>query len=292
MLKLKSKKKESVGDRAFGIVNVLLLITVSLVAIYPFWHELCLSFSSSVEAAKGGLFFTPRDFTIDSYKSVLSSSYIYISVKNSVLTTVGHTILGLFFTATTAYPLARKDLPFVKFFIIMVVFTMVFNAGTIPTYLTVKNFGLIDSLWAMIIPGLIAPYNVIIMKNFFANIPLEIEESAEIDGANTLVIFFRIILPLSKAVLATVALWIAVATWNNYFSALLYLSSSSNYTLPLLIRDVINGQIEAIETGEVTTNTNTVIAATIMISTFPILCVYPFLQKHFVKGVMLGSVKG
>lgn len=286
-------KRKTREDRIFDAVNVVFLTIIAAVTLFPFWHELCLSFSSAAGAAAGGIFLLPRQFNLASYEAVFSGGYIGTAYFNSVVSTVLHTVLGLLVTAATAYPLSKRDLPLGKLVTILIVFTMLFNAGTIPNYLWVRDLGLIDSLWALVLPGLVAPYNLIIMRNFFKNIPGELEESALIDGANPIYIFARIILPLSKAVLATVALWIAVGTWNNFFGALLYLNDRSLYTLPLLLRDIINGQMQAMQDGRVQlSSSTTVVASTIIVSVVPILCTYPFLQKYFVKGVMVGSVKG
>jgi ABC-type glycerol-3-phosphate transport system permease component len=202
------------------------------------------------------------------------------------------TALSVILTASTAYPLVKSGLPGKNFVTFLILFTMLFSGGIIPTYLLVKSLGLINSLWALIIPGAISAYNVLVMRSFFANLPVELEESATMDGANPIRIFFTIIFPLSTPVLATIALWEAVGLWNNFLQALIYLNDRSKYTLPVLLRDIINGQQQLQQAGIFSdTSSDSVIAATIVMSILPILCVYPFLQKYFTKGVMIGAIK-
>lgn len=285
--------KTSKADKVFDAANHTFFILLAIIMIYPFWQEICISLSSGSEATRGGFFLLPRQFTSEAYNIVLNTSFIWTAYSNSIFTTIFATALGLFFTALTAYPLSKRRLPGNKIATFMVVFCMIFNGGIIPTYLVVNSIGLVNSLWSLVFVGLIGPFNVIIIRNFFEAIPDEIEESAFIDGANPLIIFFRLILPLSKPVLATVALWIAVFTWNNFMGSLIYLNDREKYTLPRLIRDIISGQMLARETGEGGQMAlESVIGATIVATVLPIMCVYPFLQKYFVKGVMVGSVKG
>jgi putative aldouronate transport system permease protein len=285
-------KQSKFGDYLFDTLNVTFLVFVALITFYPLWHEISLSFSSTEGAYRGGLFLGPRDFNIEAYKNVFRSDYIWRAYGNSIFVTVVGTLLSVLFTATTGYALAKKSLPLRNLWITMILFTMLFSGGLIPTYLVVKGAGLLNSLWALIIPGMLSAFNVIIAINFFRAIPVEIEESATMDGATPLRTFFTIIIPLSKPVLATVALWEGVGLWNNFLQALIYLNDKALYTLPILLRQIILGQDAAIELGELSyTNIESIIAATIVISLVPVLAAYPFLQKYFVKGVMLGSVK-
>lgn len=280
------------SGRLFDTLNAVLLILVALVTFYPLWHEVSLSLSSMEEAMRGGAFWWPRDFTISAYQTVLGSEYIWVAYGNSIFTTVVGTLLTVLMTAALAYPLTKGEMPAQRIILLLILFTMLFSGGMIPTYLLVKSLGLINSLWSLILPTAVSAFNVIIMISFFRTLPLELEDSAMIDGANPIRIFASIVLPLSKPVLATVALWEAVGIWNNYLQALIYLNDKSKYTLPLLLRDVINGQVTARMTGELTgASVDSVVAATIIVAMVPILCVYPFLQKYFVKGVMIGSVK-
>ncbi|MEC0226315.1 carbohydrate ABC transporter permease [Paenibacillus alba] len=284
--------KKSLGERIFEWCNVLFLGLLSLVTLYPLWHEISISFSTAAGAMQGGLFFFPRGFTVDAYQSVLSSSFIWLAYRNSIIVAVAGTFLHVMFTATTAYALNKKGLPGVKVITILVIFTMIFSGGMIPTYLVVKSLGLTNTLWALMLPGMISAFNVIVMQSFMRTIPEEVEESATMDGANPLRIFFTIILPLCKPVIATIALWECVGLWNNFMQAVIYLNDKRLYTLPLLLKEIIAGQQLATDTGQFTTfSAESAIAATVIISIIPILAVYPFLQKYFMKGTMLGSVK-
>ncbi|MEF2246678.1 MULTISPECIES: carbohydrate ABC transporter permease [unclassified Paenibacillus] len=279
-------------SRLFDYSNGLILILLSAITLYPLWHEISLSLSSKTEALQGGFFFWPRSFTFQAYTSVLSSDYIWTAYGNTIFITVAGTLLSLLVTSSMAYPLAKRTLPWKKLWLTVILFTMIFSGGMIPVYLIVKQLHLLNTLWALIIPNLASAFNIIIVINFIRGIPEEIEESAMIDGANPIRIYFSIIVPLCKPVLATLALWIAVGLWNNFFQALIYLNDKSLTTLPLLIRQIIAGQQLAEETGQLSdSSTESVIAATIILSIIPIIAVYPFLQKYFVKGVMLGSVK-
>lgn len=285
--------KSGKQDKLFDILNGMFFIIVSIIMLYPFWQEVCISLSSGAEATRGGFFLLPRRFTTEAYAVIMSTSFIWTAYRNSIFTTIAATVLGVFFTALTAYPMSKRKLPGNKAVTFMVVFSMIFSGGIIPTYIIVNKLGLTNSLWALVLVPLIGPFNTIVMRNFFEAIPEEIEESAFIDGANPLRIFFTLVLPLSKPVLATISLWIAVFTWNNFMGALIYLNDRDKYTLPRLIRDVIGGQMFARETGEGgQLAIESVIGATIVATVLPIMCIYPFLQKYFVKGVMVGSVKG
>ena len=285
--------KRNLSDRLFEIINSIILICISLIMLYPFWHELCLSLSSAAESTRGGIFLFPRQFTIDAYKLVVRSPFIWTSFYNSIYCAILTTLIGVLFTSMLAYSLAKKAVMGNKALSFFVVFCMIFNGGMIPTYLIVKNLGLVNSPWALILMAIVTPYNTIIMKNFFTSLPAELEEAAFIDGAGPLRIFFTIILPLSKAVLATVSLWLAVASWNNFMMPLIYLNDRELFTLPLYVRQVIEGQFLARSTGEgAQSAVESVVGATIIVTVAPIVCVYPYLQKYFVKGVMIGSVKG
>ncbi|MEC0268571.1 carbohydrate ABC transporter permease [Paenibacillus anseongense] len=282
----------SKGGNLFSILNTIFLIALTLATLYPMWREAAVSFSGMEEAMKGGLFLWPRDFTTDAYVNILHSRYLWLAYGNSLFITVVGTFIGVFLTAATAFPLIKQDLPGKKWFVLLILFTMLFSGGIIPTYLLVKSVGLINSLWSLILPTAISAYNVIVMMSFFRTLPRELDESATMDGAHAIRIFGSVILPLSKPVLATIALWEAVGYWNNYLQALFYLNDKSKYVLPVLLRDIINGQTIAQMTGESTgSSTESVIAATTIMAVLPILIVYPFLQKYFVQGTLIGSVK-
>ncbi|MCZ8511718.1 carbohydrate ABC transporter permease [Paenibacillus filicis] len=279
-------------DKWFPVVNTAGLMLIAFITLYPFWHELSLSFSSAEEATAGGFFIWPRGFTANAYVVVLKSHYLWTAYANSAFITVIGSTLSTLLTACTAYPLIKQGMPGKNLVTFLILFTMLFGGGIIPSYLLVKELGMINSLWALMIPSAISAYNVLVMRSFFQSLPTELEESATMDGASLLRIFVGIIIPLSLPALATIMLWEAVGQWNNFFNALIYLNDREKYTLPVLLRDVINGQQMAERSGQFSnTTTESVIAATVVLTLIPILCVYPFLQKHFTKGVLIGAVK-
>jgi ABC-type glycerol-3-phosphate transport system permease component len=277
---------------AFQLTNGSILIALAVITLYPLWREMAVSLSSAEQSMQGGWFLWPKEFTLKAYQAVFHSPYMLRAYLNSGFTTVVGTAISVLLTATTAYPLIKRGMPGNTTVTFLILFTMLFGGGIIPTYLLVKNLGLINSLWSLILPTAISAYNVIVMRSFFVGIPAELEESAMIDGANPLRIFFTIILPLSTPVLATIALWDAVGIWNNFLQALIYLNDRDKFTLPIMLQQIIIGQQQNMNEGvNSDTSTDAVIAATIILTILPILCVYPFLQKHFVKGVMIGAVK-
>ena len=285
------------GERIFNVFNVTALGVVALMALYPFVYMLSRSLSSAAEAMRSGLHLYPRDISLTSFEMVLANPDIVSGFANSVLRTVSGTALTLFFTCLTAYPLARKELPYRGPLLFLILFTMIFSGGIVPNYLLIKNIGLIDSIWALILPHMLTAFNVIVMKNFFQSIPESLAESAKIDGASEINILARIYVPLSKPVLATVGLWTAVSHWNQWFDAMLYITSDENQVLQTFLqRIVIESSVEMIEQGLVDPNVTqftpeTIKAATVVVTVLPMLLIYPFVQKYFVKGIMLGGVK-
>jgi putative aldouronate transport system permease protein len=292
------KTGRSIGERIFDVFNIILMVLLMILMIYPFWHIIMYSLSEVHLSMKGGLFLWWRGFTLHTYKTILRNPAVASGFKVSLIVTIVGTIYATFFTATTAYPLSKRRLKGRGFFSLYVLFTMLFNGGMIPTYLLVKNLKLIDNILALILPGAIGAWNIFIMRNFFATIPESLEESARIDGASDILIFFKIIIPLSKAVLATIGLFVAVGYWNNYFSTILYINSRNLWSLQAVLREIITSTEEAMKrqgitvTHAQTITTQSVISANIVIATVPILLVYPFAQKYFIRGVMIGSVKG
>ncbi|OZB91329.1 carbohydrate ABC transporter permease [Paenibacillus sp. XY044] len=285
-------KNKSFSSRLFDSVNILFLALLAAIMLYPLWREISLSLSSKEEAIRGGLFLWPREFTFSAYKTILHTDYIWNAYGNSIFITVVGVFLSLLFTSTTAYPLTKRTLPWKNAFMSLVLFTMIFSGGLIPTYLVMRELHLVNTIWVVIALNLISAFNVIIMISFMRSLPEELEESAMIDGANPYRVFFAIILPLCKPVLATLALWMAVGLWNNFFQSFIYMSDKELTTLPVLLRQIIMGQNEAQQLGQLTeTSSESVIAATIFVSLIPILAVYPFLQRYFIKGALLGSVK-
>ena len=293
-----NKIRTSTGEKIFTVFNYTFITVLCLVMLYPFWHVVMQSFSSMEETLKGGMFLYPKGFNIDTYKSVFNNPQVFTGFGTSFMVTIVGTVLGTLLTAMTAYPLSKARLRGGKVMMVLVLFTMIFAAGMIPSFLLVQGLGLLDNRLALILPALVSAYNSIIMKNFFLSTPESLEESARIDGANDIRIFFSIIVPLSKATIATIALFMAVAYWNDYFSTVLYIRSSDKWALQAVLRNMLTNTQQAMAQAGVnvinTSNTNseTIKAGTIVISTVPILVVYPFVQKYFVTGVMIGGVKG
>lgn len=283
-------------------VDYLILVVLTLVAIlmvYPIVNVLAISLSSYYETLKTPWMIFPRDVTLEGYEYVINNEDFWRSYLNSIIVTAGTTVIGLSVTALMAWPLARKELKGKAFFMGIVIFTMVFNAGTIPNYLNMKELGLLDSLWALILPGAFSGFNCVIMINFFRQLPYDLIESASIDGASEPYIFARIVLPLSKPVLASIALFLAVGAWNSYFGAQVYIRDRELWPMALYLKELLTEATSAMldagaDPGAISsvTNPKTIQYASIIISTVPIMCIYPFLQKYFAKGVMLGSVKG
>lgn len=293
-----TKIKTSPGERIFTVFNYCFFILLCLLMVYPFWHVLMQSFSSMEAALRGGVFLYPKDFNLDTYISVFKNPRIYSGFATTLMVTIVGSAVGTLVTAMTAYPLSKSRLRGGKIIMVLVLFTMIFNAGMIPNYLLIKNLGLYDNRWALVLPLMVSAYNCIIMKSFFLSIPESLEESARIDGANDLHIFFKIILPLSKATIATILLFNAVMYWNDYFSTVLYIQSTDKWSLQAVLRDMLTNTQQAMQAAGVNvraqsnTNAITIKAASIVVATVPILIVYPFVQKYFVKGVMIGGVKG
>jgi putative aldouronate transport system permease protein len=261
--------------------------------IFPFVYVFAVSFSSLEDVLAGGVILWPKNWSTDAYEFVLSSPMILRSVGNSIfLATVG-TLVSLFFTATMAYALSNKHLKFRRFFLILVLIPFLFWPGIIPRFLTVKATGLLNSIWALIIPSAIDSFNLIVMRNFFMEIPEELIESAELDGANDLQILWHVVLPLSKPVMAAIGLFYAVSRWNLYFAAILYISDGAKWPIQVILRQmIIMGQSDYLGDVDVTLPVFTVQMATVIVATVPIIIVYPFLQRYFVKGVLTGAIKG
>jgi putative aldouronate transport system permease protein len=288
-------KHKSMFDRLFDTVNITILLLVSCIMIFPFLYLFSVSFSSYEDFLGSKLLLWPSNWTIEAYTYILESNAFRRSLMNTILVTVIGTAVNLMFTATMAYALSRPIIG-QRTFMIMVVFTLLFSAGMIPTYLVVKETGLLDSIWSLILPVAIAPFNLIVMRQFFIGIPGDMKEAGVIDGANDLQVFFRIILPLSKPSLAAFSLFYAVTHWNNYFAPILYINDSEKWTIQVILRQiVVMGEATATLSDSFVENPpppETIQMAAILLATLPILIVYPFLQKHFAKGVMLGAVKG
>jgi putative aldouronate transport system permease protein len=290
-------KKTNAADFAFYTILYLFMILVCLAMMYPFLYLLSSSFGGS---AVMGLSLIPRSPTVSAYGRVFTNVHIWNGFRNTIFRVILGTSLTMFFTIITAYPLAKRYFPNRSLWTGILVFTMFFSGGLIPGYLLVRSLGLYNTIWALVLPGLISTYNMIIMRNFFMSIPAELEESARMDGAGEFTVLFRIVVPVSGPILATVALWTIVGHWNAWFDSMIYISTGSRQVLQQILRQIVlEGTMTLMEmnnmgasdiSGPVTPDS--VKAATIMVATLPILLVYPFLQKYFVKGVMIGSLKG
>ncbi len=284
------------GDRVFELVNGLLLITLAFVTLYPLYYVAIVSISHGYAVVRGEVSWWPVQVNLESYRAVLEAPYVLISYRNTVWYTVVGTIVNVALSAFCAYPLAMKFFYGRRFFTAFIVATMFFKGGLIPTYLVVRSLGLLDTMWALVLPTAIVTYYMIIMRTFFQNIPEELHDSAYLDGANDIQIFFRIALPISTPIIATMTLFYAVQHWNSFFPALIYLSDRAKYPIQLVLRsmviegDVSNMQVEFQDDERIVDTT--VKYAIIMVSTIPILLLYPFLQRYFVKGIMIGSLKG
>lgn len=283
--------------RLFDIVNVLLMGIVVCSMLFPFIHMAAVSISSSEYVLKNEITLWPKGIKFDAYTAVLRDKRILVGYKNTIIYVVLGTTLSLIFTTMGAYALSRRNLVFGKTFMLMIVFTMLFNGGMIPTYLVIRSYGLLNTIWAMVLPGLVSSYYLIIMRTFFQGIPRELEESGRIDGLSNFGILLRIVLPLTKPVMMTISLFYAVAIWGNFFSALLYLRDPNLFPLQVAVRNIVLiGQAEENTVSSAIGNKPIVLESlkytVILVSTLPILLVYPFIQKHFVKGAMIGSVKG
>ncbi|MCY7794299.1 carbohydrate ABC transporter permease [Bacillus spizizenii] len=284
------------AGRVFDVCNILFLGGVGAITILPFLYIIAGSFATEAELAQRSFFLFPKTFTLDAYKYVFSTPTFIRSMGVSIFITVVGTAVQLFFTFTMAYPLAKRHVKGRNLLLNLVIFSMLFSGGMIPTYLVVKSLGLLDTYWALILPMAINPFNLIIIKNFFQQLPRELEESAKIDGCSEIGVFWRIALPLSKPVIATFALFYAVGIWNDFFHALLYINDSAKWPLQMVLRQVTILSDLTATNGDTMQNTvppeQGIKLAVIVIATLPILAVYPFLQKHFAKGMLIGSVKG
>ena len=289
------------GEKIFNVFNYIILSIFALTTLYPLLYTLSISLSTQAEADKIGLHILPNfnQFTIAPYKMVFKNAEIWNAYKYTIFRTVVGTVLSLLVTCFYGYALSRPGLPMKKFFTSFVMFTMLFSGGQIPTYLNIKSLGLINSIWVYVLPTLITAYNVIVSKSFFATIPESLNESAKIDGAGEFRIFFQIIVPLSKPIIMTLALWNAVAHWNEWFSGMMYITDNRKIVVQNYIQRIVNegntnliSDTNAMGKDQVEVTGKTIQSASIIVCILPILLFYPFVQKYFVKGVTLGAVKG
>lgn len=283
----------------FDVFLVVLMGLLALITAFPFYYMVIVSFGTYESIHSQTLYLWPSVFDTAAYKIVFENKLFWSSVRTTVFVTVVGTFLGVICSVAAAYPLSKKDLSGGKFFFNMMLFTMFFSGGLIPGYLVVQQVGLGDSIWCMILPVLVGQFNIILIKNYVEDLPASIEESARIDGANDMVILFKIILPMSTPIIATVALFIAVDRWNEYWFAMLHIIDKAKQPLQLLLRNVLmdtthamTGAAAAIASQERKVYDQSLQMAIVTIATVPILLVYPFVQKYFTKGIMLGGVKG
>lgn len=302
MAKKKSRafSRMSTGDVIFEISNAIFMLCVVIATLYPFLHVLALSLNDSLDTVKGGIHIWPREFTLENYKTIFGYETLLIGARNSVLRTIIGTALSVISCSMIAYTLSRKDFQARRFFSVFVALTMYLSAGLIPGYMLIRHLDLINTFWVYVLPGMIAAFNVFIIRSFMDGLPYVLQESAKLDGANDLTIYWKIIMPLCKPVLATVALFVAVGQWNSWFDNYLYNSTNTQlttlqYELQKILQSTTVGQSaprgQSVLENMSRVSPQSVKMAITMVVTVPILLVYPFLQKYFVKGMTLGAVK-
>lgn len=289
--------KESLSYKIFKVFNVIVLLIIVYLTFYPFLNIVAQSFSSQAEINAGNVNLIPKGFNVETYKVIVRDKMFWINYKNTVVYTVTATAISIVMTSMFAYALSRKRLLGRKFFTMFAVFTMFFNGGLIPNYVLIQSLGFGNTMWAIVVPGAINVFNMLIMRTFFQNIPEELEDAAIIDGSSTYNTIVRIILPLSKPIMATMILFYAVAHWNSWFPAFIYLDKKELFPVTIYLRNLIAGTENSLTTGATSADDLVQIASnvksvTMVLTVLPILSVYPFIQKYFVSGVMLGSVKG
>ncbi|MCR4902505.1 MAG: carbohydrate ABC transporter permease [Butyrivibrio sp.] len=290
--------KMSLGYRITDVIIYTLMGLVGAITLLPFLYVMAGSFATDKELTERAFFIIPRVWSLNAYKYAINEGNILMGLWNSIKLTVLGTCVNMALSASFAYPLSKKHFRGRNIFLNMVIITMLFSGGLIPTFMVIKAYGLYDSYWALILMGAISPFNMIIIKNFFQELPAELEEAALMDGASEIKIFGQIVLPLSKPVLASIALFYGVGHWNDYFSAMIYLQTPSKYTIQIMLRNIIlkastisDLVLDYYDSNGVPPD-KAVKMATTVIATVPILIVYPFVQKYFTKGVMVGAVKG
>ena len=295
--------KTSYADKIFDIINVIVMIILLVIFVWPLWFIVIASVSNPNEVWNGNVLLWPKGFTMAAYEAVIEYKSIWIGYRNTIFYTVVGTMINLVMTVCAAYPLSRKDFMPRNFFMFMFMLTMYFGGGLIPTYLIVNKLGMINTVWAMMIPGACSIYNVIITRTYFINsIPGSLKDAAELDGANSFQYLVKVVLPLSKPIIAVIALYYAVGHWNDYFTALIYINKTGLMPLQSFLRDLLMsnkltmgnsmGGLDGATAEAKMQLSQTLKYSAIIVSTVPVLCIYPFIQKYFVKGVMIGSVKG
>lgn len=291
--------KESRNDKIFDVVIHILAVIIIILVIYPLWYVVVASISSPAEVARGNVIFWAKEATLKAYQTVMKDQSIISGYYNTIKVAVTGVVVNVFMTTCCAYPLSRKNLAGNSLFTKLITFTMFFNAGMIPNYLLIKDLNLLNSIWSLILPGAISAYNMLVMRNYFlTSIPNELIDAAAIDGCSHIGTFVKIVLPLSKPILAVIFIFCLVGHWNAYFDAMLYIRDADKYPLQLVLRELlIESKTYAAEgagfgTADSALAYVTIQYACIIVSTIPVLIMYPFMQKYFVKGVMIGAVKG
>ncbi|MEC0203759.1 carbohydrate ABC transporter permease [Paenibacillus lautus] len=285
------KKQESFASKLFDVFNVLFMIVLIIVMAYPMVYVFSASISNNAMVASGAVLLWPKKITLIAYEQLIYNPDLWMSYWNTIRYTFLHTVLTLIATSAMAYPLAKRWLPGRRVILLMAAFTLLFSGGMIPTFLIVQKLGMLDTIWAIVLPSLISTWYLFIMRTFFEALPEELEDAAAIDGCGSIQILVRIVLPLSVPVMVTIGLFTAVNQWNSFFSALIYLNDREMYPLQIMMRNILIAGTNVQGEGDLT-HLETLKYAMIMIGTLPILCVYPFIQKYFVQGTMIGGIKG
>jgi putative aldouronate transport system permease protein len=292
-------KRRTIGEFIFDNFNVLGMLFICFITLYPIWYTVVNSLNNGQDAMLGGIYWWPRIFTFDNYRAVFNSSGIVRAFGVTIARTVCTTTLHVFFTAMVAYGLSKKELMGRNFYLTVGTITLFFGGGLIPYFLLIRNIGLYDKFLVYVIPAMFGFFNLIIFQGFFRELPASLEESAKIDGAHDFTIFIRLILPLSAPVLATIALFVGVGQWNDFFAGVIFVSNRNLQPIQTFLYKVITetSSVEMAQYAPVgvqgrTVTSQSVKLATMVVTTAPIVCVYPFLQKYFVKGMLLGSIKG
>lgn len=289
---MKAAMKVSLSQRLFSVFNVLFFSLMALMTLYPLWYVIMYSLSNPDSIRFSSLYLVPINFTIDTYKYVLSQPLVFTAYKNTIIITVLSTFLTVYLSALTAYPLSRGKFIGRNFIFKMLFFTMLFGGGLIPTYMVIKALGWIDHLVALIVPGALNVYFILIMIRFFKSIPDSLFEAARMDGCNEAYVLFKIVLPMSTAVLTAIGLFSAVGVWNDYFNGVIYMNHSDRYPLQVVLYSMLTSNLNLALQNRPTVTPQTMKMATVVVALLPIMLVYPFVQKHFMQGVLLGSVKG
>ncbi|MBQ9951876.1 MAG: carbohydrate ABC transporter permease [Clostridia bacterium] len=298
-----TKVKMSTGDKVVSVITYTIVIALCLLILLPCLNVLALSFNDGQDAARGGVFLWPRVWTLDNYKEVFQDGSIVNAYKITIARTAVGTLLSLATTSFAAYALNQTELPGRKFFIMAITFTMLFGGGTIPTYIQYNELGMLDTFWVLVIPGMIGVTHLMMVRSFFNGLPYGLQEAANLDGCGYFGVFFRIMLPLSKPILAVIGLYSAVGHWNDWYAGSFYMTSNKLWPVQTVLQqmlaramdstqDVKNNVAAAIAANQRAVTTDSLKMAAVVITTAPILCAYPFVQKYFAKGTLVGAIKG